>query len=233
MASVLSLPGLAGNYPSTPDAGPIQITGNIDVRVEAAFDGWESADEQYLIAKRQVGCYWFRVHLSGKLQAGAKVGVEEIWAALATTPIHNIVADGQNIQLRFTRVAATGLFSYFYKTTGALADSVGWIADGTSTKAAGNIVNNADILEVGSAFGGSADLAQGKFYRAQVYDGIAGTLAFDADFTAEAPGTTNFTESSVNAATVTINQSGSPQAEIVVDPLFVRKVVNYHAMMSA
>jgi hypothetical protein len=47
----------------------------------------------------------------------------------------------------------------------------------------------------------------GRIYRAIIKDGIDGTTVFDADFTQVASGATSFSESSSNAATVTINQT--------------------------
>jgi hypothetical protein len=70
-----------------------------------------------------------------------------------------------------------------------------------------SIFSSTANVEVGRAAttGGLFYLLAGAASRAQIYDGIGGTLVFDADFSAELPGTASFTESSANAATVTIN----------------------------
>ncbi|MFZ9922747.1 MAG: hypothetical protein ACO3E4_07540, partial [Candidatus Nanopelagicaceae bacterium] len=56
---------------------------------------------------------------------------------------------------------------------------------------------------------GAASPARGKFYRAQVRNGIDGTVAFDANFETAMTSQTvgSFTESSTNAATVTVNRT--------------------------
>ena len=47
----LYLPGIGANYASTPNATPLQITGDIDVRVKVALDDWTPAVSNTLIAK--------------------------------------------------------------------------------------------------------------------------------------------------------------------------------------
>lgn len=56
----------------------------------------------------------------------------------------------------------------------------------------------------------------GDLYRCTIHDGINGTLFMDVDLALIAPGTTSFADLGPNAFTVEVNQSGSPQAEIVV-----------------
>jgi hypothetical protein len=65
-------------------------------------------------------------------------------------------------------------------------------------------------VEVGSIDAGLTAVLAGKVYRAMIYDGVfstaafGGTKQFDADFTTFVGATTSFTESSTNAATVTM-----------------------------
>jgi hypothetical protein len=57
-----------------------------------------------------------------------------------------------------------------------------------------------------------------KFYRAQILNGIGGTVVFDADFTTGIidGDQTTFVESSTNAATVTINRAASGRKSVAV-----------------
>ena len=57
----------------------------------------------------------------------------------------------------------------------------------------------------------------GKFYRAQVLNGIGGTVVFDANMSVLTSSTqTTFTESSSNAATVTVNRSTAGRKTVLV-----------------
>jgi hypothetical protein len=74
-----------------------------------------------------------------------------------------------------------------------------------------SIFSSSSILEIGNTLNQTNNPARGKFFRAQVLNGIDGTVAFDANFETSITSLlqTSFTESSTNAATVTINRSGS------------------------
>lgn len=67
---------------------------------------------------------------------------------------------------------------------------------------------------MGAHTGGTSNPTNGSIYRAQIYNGINGTLAFDANFTTAPKLATSFTESSSNAATVTVNSTGQYGARI-------------------
>jgi hypothetical protein len=72
-----------------------------------------------------------------------------------------------------------------------------------------SIFNSTSVLEIGSNTGGTASLAIGAFYEVKLYNSAlgsgAGTPVFDANFALKPFGANSFTESSSNAATVTIN----------------------------
>ena len=76
--------------------------------------------------------------------------------------------------------------------------------------------DGAQSLEIGTRSAGSAEPLSGLVYRVRIlngYDG-AGTLVFDANFATASKLAPSFTESSSNAATVTINTSGATGARI-------------------
>jgi len=101
------------------------------------------------------------------------------------------------------------------------ADGSTWAQLGTTKTGSVGVTSvqaTTAALEVGSYSGGASGVATGKFYRAQVLNGIGGTTVFDADFTTgiTSGGQTTFTESSSNAATVTINRSTSGRKSVAV-----------------
>src|SRR5205807_1447707 len=45
------LPGSAGNYLSTPDAAPLHVAGDLDIRAKVALDDWTPANDQWIVGK--------------------------------------------------------------------------------------------------------------------------------------------------------------------------------------
>ena len=226
MASVLSLPGSNGNAATSPDSAAVSVVGDIDLRCELAASDWDGAN-QVIQAKEETGDISWRWQLlltTGVQQLAISVnGTNLVFVATSTTAIDALVADGKGVQLRVTRAEATGHTAYYYRTdlTKDLSDDTGWTFDGNAFGTSGAIFDSGSPVQIGAINAVLGFAMTGNIYRSQVYDGINGTLVFDADPTAEAPGTTSFTESSAQAATVTIHQSGSPQAEIITDPALI------------
>jgi hypothetical protein len=211
----LYLPGVASNYASTPDAAAVDIIGDIDIRVKAAFDDWTPSATQILLGKYASGTqysYAFSVASNGRLQLG--------WSPLGTTAsgitvsstVSPTVVDGETIWVRATLDVDNGASGNDVKFFTS-PDGTTWTQLGSTVTTAGttSIFNSTAVLEVGSILVGTSNPARGKFFRAQVLNGIDGTVAFDANFETSITSLnqTSFTESSANAATVTINRSGS------------------------
>ncbi len=129
---------------------------------------------------------------------------------------HPTPSDEDRLWVRVTLDVDNGSGGYDLTFYYSDDDAESWIQIGsTITGGITTSIASASIpLEVGTRWGGVNNPMLGRVYRAKVFDGIDGTLVFDAHFEAEGPGTTSFTESSSEAATVTINQSGSPAAQI-------------------
>ena len=209
-ANYLYLPGVAGNYASAPDSAALDVTGDIDVRFKVAFDDWTPSANQYLFAKSSAGqdAYALTLTTNGRL--------DFYWvnaASAATTKTSSVAVpftDGATGWVRATLDVdngASGNDVIFYTST----DGTTWTQLGTTQTTAGvtDIRATTAPLNIGTYRG--PELTRGKFFRAQVLNGIGGTVAFDANFetgiTTNLP--TTFTESSANAATVTINYSGT------------------------
>lgn len=203
---------VAGTYASTPDAAPLDITGDIDVRVK--FAGRicrETSGNQFLLCKGNtpggaLRAYKLYISYLGVPLFGASLnGTTDnvVSATQAVWPLSNYTAGW----LRATRVAATGVVTFYTSPDGSTWTQLGNAVAGS----AGSIFNSPSPLWVGVGEGATAPTFQNPFdgtlYRAQVYDGIDGTLAFDANFETAPAAAASFTESSVNAATVTITSS--------------------------
>ena len=208
----LYLPGVATNYASAPDAAPLDITGDIDIRVKLALDDWTPGTTNNLLSKyggAGTRSYLFVAPATGRPQLTWSTDGTATVSAQSSTAYSFV--DGETNWLRVTLDVdngASGNDTKFFTST----DGITWTQLGTTITTAGvtSIFAGTAQLEVGMQ-GNTNGPARGKFFRAQVLNGIGGTVAFDANFEGSITSLTqaSFTESSSNAATVTINRSGS------------------------
>jgi hypothetical protein len=209
-------PGVDSNYCSVPDSAALSVTGDIDIRIKLAMDDWTPALTQVLFSKDQsaLRSWVLDMPANGRprfswSEDGTTVATVQATAATGFT-------DAEAHWLRVTLDVNGGSGGIgratFYTSSD---DTYSWTQLGSvqdsGASAPTSIDDNASNVEIGSNFDGTSTLA-GKVYRAQIYDGIDGTLELDIDFTNRTtvvePFAT-FTESSTNAATVTFNRSGT------------------------
>ena len=215
----LYLPGAGANYAEAPHNANLAVTGDIDIVVRVGLDDWTPASDQSLISKRVTAgqhCYQFSVvNTSGALAFSAILDGTTL--STATSSAAPPFVDGSSYWVRATRVASTGAVTFYYAADQATEPS-SWTQLGTTASTtSGSLFNGTDNVQVGCNRNG-LNLAQGKFYRAIVRNGIGGTTVFDADFTRgiTSGGQATFTESSANAATVTINRATSGRKAVAV-----------------
>jgi hypothetical protein len=200
----LSLPGVASNFVSTPDSAALDITGDIDLRCKVALDDWTPSTLQYLVSKYQSGpqaSYMLAVLTDGKLRFAYSTDGTTI--IVRDSSVATGIADGSIKWVRATRVSSTGVTQFFTSDNGITWTQLGTDVAGTT----GNIYVSTAIIEVGAVLGGTTFPSRGKFFRAQVLNGIGGTVAFDANFENVPSNSFAFSESSANAATVTLTTS--------------------------
>lgn len=202
------LPGVAGNYLSTPDSAALSITGDIDIRARVTLDDWTPSASMMLVDKLDAAgqySYDFYVTSGGYLYFRSSVDGAVFRNAGSSTIVG--LADGAIGWVRATRNATTGDVK-FYTASGALANPTAgdFTQLGTTVSAgAGAIFDGTKTLLLGANGGGVSSPLAAKLYRAQIRNGLDGTLVFDADLTTKPCGARTFTESSASAATVTIN----------------------------
>jgi hypothetical protein len=218
-AQYLDLPGTSGNYASTPDSAAVSITGDIDIRVKAALDDWTPVASSTLVNKfDDVNgarySYMFQVKTDGTLVV--------FWSADGTATLNSVstVAVGAlDGAVKWVRVTldvdngAVGNDTKFYTSD----NGVSWTQLGTTIAKAGttSIFDSAALLQFGGwRPDGSAEPTAGKVYYAELRNGIDGTVVakFDPLNDGGKIGDTSF-ESSTGEVW-TINQSGSPAAEL-------------------
>lgn len=196
----LYLTGVAGVYASATSYAAVQLTGDLDLRVYVQLPSYNPAATTRLIEKKNTvttAGYGFYLNTTGQLS------VEIANGALITTSSNANLSTSPNVAqwLRVTRASASGNCNFYTSTDGSTWVAVGTQVAGTS----GAPATDSAPVTVGMYSDGLASPLKGIVYRAQIYNGIAGTLVFDANFVGQRVNAASFTESSSNAATVTIN----------------------------
>lgn len=233
------LMGVASNFISTPDSAALSITGDLDIRVRVAMDDWTPAAISLLLCKfdsATTRSYQLFLNTGGNLSL--TISSDGVAQSVVAATVATGITDGTLSWVRVTRRQSDGL-TQFFKASGAIANPVtaDWTQLGSNlTLSAGvAIFDSTSIVEIGSSTIGTGFLASGNFYRAQIRNNVLdnGTgIQLDADFTTKTFGANSFTESSTNAATVTItgataqagdgrvliNSSTPGTAAVLVDP---------------
>ena len=218
--STLNLTGASTSYASTPDNAALDLTGDMDIRVDFTPTQWPPPADATLIAKYMDSTnnrgYRFDVLTTGKIRFTWSSDGSNNFSLSSSIPLD--IIGGERITVRVTFDAdngASGRTATFYTAAGATALSGPWTQLGTaqtSAIATSVFANNAP-LEVGSRNGGNNRFT-GHIFRAQVRSSIAGTIVANPDFSAQAAGTTNFVDSAGRTWTV---QAGA--AIITVSPV--------------
>lgn len=198
----LLLPGVSGNFASTPDTAGNSVVGDMDLRVKVAPDLWVPAAPQTLIAKYQTASplrsFEFRLENTGALTfLGSADGTATVSSASA---VLTGVTNGSAKWLRFTRVQSSGATAFYISD-----DGQAWVplAGGTVVLAATSLFDTTAPIEVGSIGAGGSRMFAGKFFYAEVRAGIDGPVVakFDAS---------NLARTGVRTPTSTVQPGGSP-----------------------
>jgi hypothetical protein len=216
------LPGDAGNLLSAPDEAALDITGDIDLRAYVAADGWASANQTLVAKFTSTGnqqSYELRLASAGTIQMRWSENGSTILSATST--VATGLAAGSAKWVRATLDVdngASGRDIQFFTSD----DGVTWTQLGLTVTQAGvtSIYSGTAVFTVGVQ---SATLARftGKVYRAQVLNGIGGTVVMDVDTSVITSGSaTSFT--ALTGQTVTINRSTAGRKTVaVVSPVWL------------
>jgi hypothetical protein len=182
--------GIAGGYFSTPDSAAASVTGDIDISVKVAMADWTPTVEnvllsKYLTAGNQIS-YAFDVQGStGNLRLYTSPNGSTLRTNTSTAATGFV--DGTVHWVRVTRSAATGDVKFY---TCPSEDGVTWVQLGTTVASAVEAIfdGTAGVL-IGSLSDPALPL-QGSVYRAQVLNGIAGSVVVDFNPASYATSTT-------------------------------------------
>lgn len=184
----LYLPGLAGSYVSTPDTASLDITGALDVRVLVNLD---TIATQTLLSKWSDSTQrsW-RLWFSGTTLAFDVSGDGAAAATLlANSGVHGIAA-GTDIWIRATYLPSTYL--RLFKSV----DGINWtqLIEGSAGIPAA-LFANTKAVKVGAVNDTNVNPLIGKVRKAEVRDGIDGTVVADYDAAAHDPMSDTYTDS--------------------------------------
>jgi len=209
----LVLNGASGQWASSPDSAATSVFGTgIDVRVDLSLVNWTIATVQQVIGKFGSNGEYRLVNDTGTLIFAWKDSGGTSRSASATTTLSFSAYQRSWVRatLLFNNGSGGNNVTFYTSDDGSMWTQLGGtVTQGFTT----DIIDSTSVVSIGSNNGANS-ISTGIIYRAQIYNGINGTLAFDANFTTVAKLATSFTESSSNAATVTITSSGDLGARI-------------------
>lgn len=204
----LELTGAGNSYASTPDNASLDIVGDIDLRVDMAPAQWPPATDQTVIGKYADATnnrgYRMDVLTTGKIRITWSTDGTLNFSHNSSIPVD--IIGGERIIIRATLDVdngAGGRTARFYTSTGTINTAGPWIELGVPQTLTGttSIFSNNAALEVGARNGGNNRFI-GNIFAAQVRNSIGGTIVANPSFTTQAPGTTNFVDSTGKTWTV-------------------------------
>lgn len=202
----LTMPGLDGSYVSTPDQSSLDITGDLDVRVDVEPDSWRPEEFQilvtkwiYLVAVEQTS-WSFYMQPDGRPRfAWTPDGSHG--SRITEDSTVSIAEDVGRLALRVTLDVdngAGGSTLTFY-TAPTIAGPWTQLGDPTVNGVTSVFSGSADLVVGADNRGTGAytdgDPFAGRFYSMEFRDGIDGTLVAAPDFTALVAGDREFADS--------------------------------------
>ncbi|MER5882722.1 hypothetical protein ABT160_02720 [Streptomyces sp. NPDC001941] len=203
--SYLALSGAQADIASTPDHASLGITGDIDIRVEATCDWYTSQLNQTLIGQWGVegNRAWLLRIYGGNLTllwtTGGLASAAFFWDfTLPRLP--------RRAALRFVLDVNNGSGNLATAAYWSTSISGTWTQFGTGTgSGVTSIFNSTAPLEIGPTQTGTVPMRAplvGRVHRAEVRNGIGGSVVANPDFTAKTPGTTSFADGAGRTWTV-------------------------------
>lgn len=200
-----SAASVSADCASTPDSAALSITGDIDIRVMVSLEDWSPSIQCTLAAKWNTTgnqrSWTLGLTTTGTLQLLTSSAGSAVTVTAASTANLSAYLPNQVSWVRATMDVdngAAGNTVNFYTST----DGSSWSALGSAVTTAGTtaIFNSTAVVTLGNGTNNAALI--GKIYKAEIYNGIAGTRVANPDFTAQSAGATSFADGDGNTWTV-------------------------------
>lgn len=180
------VPDIVGSFFSTPDSAAASITGDIDLRVYLSMQDWTPSASQTMISKWQAApdrTFIFSIASTGVLRF--QISADGTATTFEDSTVSTGFTDGSAHWVRVTRASASGLHTFYTSDDGLM-----WTQLGSKvTGATGGLFNGTTQVQV-SGYDATNGGIVGKVLRAQIYNGIDGTLAVDFNPTTWTTGST-------------------------------------------
>jgi hypothetical protein len=211
----LSLGGASGSYASMPSNAGVALSGDLEIVVRVALQDWTPATTNTLVAKRNdtLASNDYSLRVAGttgqfvldtrKPDNTASNQAFITWGAS--------LVDGTTYWIRVTR---TGALVSLYVVADQVLEPTSWGTPVTAATTVEGMLAGTAAIEIGSRNLGVNDLADGRFYRAIIRNGVGGTIGMDVDFTQQQSGATTITERSANSGVFTVNSATPGDARI-------------------
>lgn len=221
----LHLPAVANNYVSAPHNAAYRPTSSVSMRFSVSLDAWKPITLSNYLGGHYDGALNQRSYLMAiSASSGApyvNLSVDGTAVAGISASAAPVVNDGDRLAIRADWLAAGPVVRFYTKpVTAAALDDVtsdtGWTQLGTDVTVGvpATLWGATSVMNVAGY--PSASGTGSKFYASAVK--VDGVLQCATDFTTgiTSGSQTTFTESSVNAATVTINRAVSGRKSVAV-----------------
>ena len=189
---------------TAPDVAGLDVIGDLDIRIEVDADHWGEGD---LAAKYEIDgdnrSWWFGTDADGAPRL--------IWSSDGTSGAR--IGAGPGVSLpsgparRALRVTldinnGNGGWTATFYTADTIAGPWTQLGDADTGSGTTSVFDSTAPIEVGSAVGITGDAIPGKYIAFELRNGIDGFSLASPDFSAQAPGTTSFTDAQGNTWTV-------------------------------
>jgi hypothetical protein len=174
------LPGINGNFFSTPNATANQITGNIGIIAKIRMQDYNVASTNSIVTKRPFSgdmSYAFQITSGGTLffrysSNGSQTNSGE--SATSSVSLTSVATNGQDIFVGMFRNAATGKVDFYYSL-----DGFSWPTLGTQQSTnTGNMFNSSNAVGVGNLSDGLG-IFLGRIYQVDVSNSWQGSNLFN------------------------------------------------------
>lgn len=211
VGAALALVAADNSNASTPDNAALDITGDVDLRVDFVADNWPPLADSTVVAKYNDDTnnrsYRLDILATGQARITVSSTGVNVQSHSSTVPIPATI--GQRIAVRATLDVdngSGGRTATFY-TARYLTGN--WVQLGSPVTIVGTttIFSGNAPLEIGGRINANRNPFAGSVFEAQVRSGINGAIVAWPRFINQAPGTTNFVDSAGRTWTVNTNAS--------------------------
>jgi hypothetical protein len=195
----LDLPGATTDYVSTPDHSSLDITGDIDIRIDATVGSWRSGADlagkytttgdqrSWALSVTDAGILEFRWSTAGT--SGSLV------IANSTVPVPNPTTRRRAIRVTLDVNNGSGGKTVTFYTAASIAGTWTQLGDAVTTAGTTSIFSSSAVLQVGEVTGLTTPPLYGRLHAFQLRSGIAGSVVANPDFSLPAIGASSFADS--------------------------------------